>query len=108
MMAGVEMVVTLAIPDLAGPEALARTLASIRRHTPESHQVEILSGGPGAEPFSAPAALNRLVAATSEPYVLLLEGGSVVTAGWLGRLLKPFDDPTIGLSGPSTNQAWNE
>lgn len=117
--------VTIAISDLAGESALCVTLAALARHTPESHTIVLLaeetlnpqrlehSGVPlrrivVSAPFAVPTALNRLLEETSSPYLLFLESGAIVTAGWLNRLLAPLADPTIGLSGPSTNVAWNE
>src|SRR5438552_13772743 len=117
-----EPLVTIAIPDLAGPAVRTATLNSLARHTPELHEVVLLVEEAHRQnvsswsddqalrqilvpaPFGAPAALNRLLATgRPTPYILLLESGTVVTAGWLGRLLAAFHDPTVGLSGPSTN-----
>src|SRR5689334_25304410 len=125
-----EPLVTIAIPDLAGPAARTATLDSLARHTPELHEVVLLveearrqkvSSWPDNQalrqilvpvPFGAPAALNRLLATgrppgspllytkhehqpeysrgdsggRPTPYILLLESGTIVTAGWLGRL----------------------
>jgi len=119
-----EPLVTIAIPDLAGPTALSITLAALARHTAEPHEVMLLveAGSrqitrpdhqtlpqiPVPAPFGAPAALNRLLAVCATPYILLLESGATVTSGWLSRLLEPFDDASVGLSGPSTNICWNE
>lgn len=118
--------VTIAIPDLAGAAALAATLASLSCHTPEPHEVVLLKGEtagkstrPGSDgnalrhqfvpaPFGIPGGLNRLLMTCTAPHILLLESGAIVTSGWLGRLLAPFDDPAVGLSGPSTNASWNE
>ncbi|HEY7066794.1 MAG TPA: glycosyltransferase [Chloroflexota bacterium] len=120
-----DSLVTIAILDLAGPAALAHTLAALARHTSEPHDVALLvadgaaaperapSGRPlrivaAPAPLGAPAALNLLLAAGTAPHVLLLESSATVTAGWLQRLLRALDAPAVGLSGPSTNAAWNE
>jgi O-antigen biosynthesis protein len=119
-----EPLVTIAIPDLAGPTALATTLAALARHTPEPHEVVLLveAGSrqitrphnqalqqiPVAVPFGTPAALNQLLATCTTPYILLLESGATITSRWLSRLLEAFDDASVGLSGPSTNICWNE
>jgi len=64
---------------------------------------------PSEPPFGAPACFNRLVTATEEPVVLLLESGCVPGPGWLRRLLEALEaDPRHGLAGPSTNRSWNE
>jgi glycosyltransferase involved in cell wall biosynthesis len=121
-----EQVVTIAIPDVAGPSSLASTLASLARHTPEPHEIVVLEEKLQARsilpdharrivkrvivpaPFGIPAGLNLLLASCTTPYMLLLESGAIVTAGWLGRLLAPMNDQAVGLSGPSTNSSWNE
>ena len=122
-----ESLVTIVIPDLAGSAARTATLQALARHTPEPYEVVLLfveetprQRVPPEQndqviqqialpaPFSTPAALNRLLTACRTPYILLLESGAIVTAGWLGKLLGPFNDPTVGLSGPSTNSSWNE
>src|SRR5205823_9723748 len=102
------LVVTIAIPDLAGPTARTATLNSIARHTPEAHEVvqlieeargqnvsswsdnQVLRQISVAAPFGTPAALNRLLTICATPYLLLLESGAIVTSGWLGRLLAAF------------------
>ncbi len=119
-----EPLITIAIPDLAGNTALSTTLTSLARHTLEPYEVmlfvevgsrqTIRLGNQKLQPiivptpFSAPAALNRLLAVCATPYILLLESGTIVTSGWLSRLLEPFHDASVGLSGPSTNTCWNE
>jgi glycosyltransferase involved in cell wall biosynthesis len=40
---------------------------------------------------------------------VLLESGTIVSPGWLDKLLSALDaDPRHGLASPSTNQAWNQ
>jgi glycosyltransferase involved in cell wall biosynthesis len=121
-----EPLLTIAIPDNAGATARAMTLTSLERHTPQPHEVVLFVEGqlnhrtiaPARQqqtwhfpvPMSAgiPFALNRLLEASTTPYILLLESGAVVTDGWLQRLLAPLQDAEVGLSGPSTNICWNE
>jgi len=121
-----EPLVTIAIPDIAGAAACTITLAALAKHTPEPYEVVLLLeethrqqviSTPGNStlrqvsvpaPFGAPAALNLLLEADTAHYILLLESGARVTSGWLERLLAPLGDPSIGLSGPSTNLCWNE
>ena len=121
-----EPLVTIAIPDLAGIAARTATLQALARHTPEPYKVvllveetqrqHVLSGQNDHAirqialpvPLSIPTALNHLLAACTTPYILLLESGAIVTSGWLSKLLAPLNDPTVGLSGPSTNSSWNE
>jgi glycosyltransferase involved in cell wall biosynthesis len=124
-----EPLVTIAIPDFASPTSCAITLDALARHTPEPHEIVLFVEQqsdrdatpplarqkcqsvrqlPVPVPFSAPAALNLLLEVSTTPYLLLLESGTVVTNGWLQRLLEPLNDSSVGLSGPSTNLCWNE
>jgi GT2 family glycosyltransferase/Flp pilus assembly protein TadD len=51
-----------------------------------------------------PAAANQGIAAATGEFILLLNNDTVVTTGWLERLLNAFDrDPQLGLVGPSAN-----
>lgn len=116
-----ETIVTIAIPDFSGAAARAQTLDALARHTRLAHEIVLFvkegleqhaTGGirllPVPSPFSAPAALNRLLGACHTPYILFLEAGAIGTPGWLARLLEPFQDADVALSGPSTNLSWNE
>jgi O-antigen biosynthesis protein len=121
-----ESIVTIAIPDLSGNAPRIATLQGLARHTQEPYEVVLLvEESPGQHlpleqndqrirqialpaPFSTPIALNRLLATCTTPYITLLESGVIVTSGWLGKLLAPLNDPSVGLSGPSTNSSWNE
>src|SRR6185437_7423645 len=49
-----------------------------------------------------------LRAAPDSDYLVLLNDDVVVTAGWLGGLLRYLDDPQVGLVGPVTNSCGNE
>jgi len=47
---------------------------------------------------------NVGLAAATGDYLCLLNSDTVVTAGWLDRLMQPLvDDPRLGLTGPVTN-----
>ena len=41
-------------------------------------------------------------------YIVLLNDDTVVTPGWLGRLIGHLQDETIGLAGPVSNWTGNE
>ncbi len=49
-----------------------------------------------------------LRAAPDSDYLVLLNDDVIVTAGWLGGLLRYLDDPQVGLVGPVTNSCGNE
>jgi GT2 family glycosyltransferase len=49
-----------------------------------------------------------IAAATGSEYVVFLNDDTVVTRGWLGRMVRYLEDPAIGLVGPVTNWAGNE
>ncbi|HEY7974011.1 MAG TPA: glycosyltransferase family 2 protein, partial [Ktedonobacterales bacterium] len=49
-----------------------------------------------------------LRAAPDSDYIVLLNDDVIVTAGWLGGLLRYLDNPQVGLVGPVTNSCGNE
>lgn len=52
---------------------------------------------------------NRGLAAATGDYLVLLNNDTIVSRGWLGRLVRYLDgDRTIGLIGPVTNMTGNE
>jgi len=52
---------------------------------------------------------NRGLRAATGEYVVLLNNDTIVTRGWLGRLVRHLQrDPRIGLIGPTTNAIGNE
>jgi GT2 family glycosyltransferase len=56
-----------------------------------------------------PRANNLGIAAAGEcDYVVLLNDDTVVTRGWLGRLVRHLERPGVELVGPVTNWAGNE
>ncbi len=51
-----------------------------------------------------PAAVNQAIAGATGNQILLLNNDTIVTTGWLGRLLRALHgEPTIGLVGPCSN-----
>jgi len=51
---------------------------------------------------------NQGIACSTGDYVVLLNNDTIVPSGWLSRLLRHLQDPTIGLVGPVTNFTGNE
>jgi FkbM family methyltransferase len=99
-----------------------RCVESIRRHTPELHELilvdnastdgttEYLRGLDNAsmifntENRGFPAAANQGIRQARGSQVLLLNNDTIVTPGWLDRLLRALhSDPQVGLAGPCSN-----
>lgn len=54
-------------------------------------------------------ASNQGIMRSCGNYIVLLNNDTIVTPGWLSRLIKYLEsDPTIGMIGPVTNSAGNE
>lgn len=52
---------------------------------------------------------NRGICASTGEYIVFLNNDTIVTRGWLGRLVRHIErDPRIGLIGPVTNAIGNE
>ncbi|WP_091743275.1 glycosyltransferase [Phenylobacterium immobile] len=101
---------------------LATTLRALRDHNDATADVTVLGASTaeqataqafGATFVHAPdkggaAAFNRLAQTQRAAVLILLEGGARPGPGWLSRLLAAFDDPAVGLAGPSTNRHWTD
>jgi GT2 family glycosyltransferase/tetratricopeptide (TPR) repeat protein len=99
---------------------------SIRKNTAVPHQVVVVDNGSTEDiayeadqnniqvvrhPHNAgfAAACNSGIRATHGDYVVILNNDTIVTPGWLGRMLGHMEsDPAVGLVGPSTNFAASE
>ncbi len=53
-------------------------------------------------------AANMGLAASSGRILVLMNNDTIVTPGWLARLARHLSDSTVGLVGPTTNNAPNE
>ncbi|MGB9661865.1 MAG: glycosyltransferase [Moorellaceae bacterium] len=52
---------------------------------------------------------NQGIRVSTGEYIVLLNNDTIVTRGWLGRLIRHLErDPDIGMVGPVTNSAGNE
>jgi GT2 family glycosyltransferase/glycosyltransferase involved in cell wall biosynthesis len=51
---------------------------------------------------------NQGISRSTGEYLILLNNDTIVTPGWLSRLVRHLEDPAIGLVGPVTNFAGNE
>src|SRR5262245_20815454 len=111
----------------AEPHRLEATLASVHANTTEVGDLLLLPDGPDedtnaalqtlrdlpqlgtANPLGPAACFNRLATASQAEVLVLLESGSQVAPRWLEHLLAALAaNPHHGLTGPSTNHAWNE
>ncbi|HEU0252644.1 MAG TPA: glycosyltransferase, partial [Pyrinomonadaceae bacterium] len=109
------------------PEQLLATIESVRLNTTGSFDVVLLPDGPDQptrqslsnlthlvqltsdHPLGVASCFNRLANYNDADVVVLLESGARVGPGWLQHLLRAlYDQPNVGLAGPSTNNAWNE
>ncbi len=54
------------------------------------------------------SANNRALAVASGEYIVFLNNDTVVTRGWLSRLIRHLADAQVGMVGPVTNWSGNE
>jgi GT2 family glycosyltransferase len=54
------------------------------------------------------AANNQAIEMAKGDYIILLNNDTVVTPGWITRLLRYLEDKNIGMVGPVTNMCGNE
>ena len=111
----------------AEPLRLRATLAALAAHTCAAFDLLLLPDGPDTvtraalsrmqhlaqsatdAPRGPAACFNRLIQETTAERLILLESGTLVSPGWLEKLLGALDvDAQHGLACPSTNRAWNQ
>ena len=81
------------------------TRSYLRGLSAENDRVKIILNETN-EGFSR--ANNRGIAAADGEYIVLLNNDTIVTRGWMSRLLRHLEDKTIGMVGPVTNFCGNE
>ncbi len=100
-------------------------IASIRKHTPESHEIVFVDNGStdgtldwlkelvvnnaeyrlieNRDNLGFSAGCNQGIRAARGSFVLLLNNDVVVTPEWLSGLFECFDEEGVGIVGPMTN-----
>jgi hypothetical protein len=58
--------------------------------------------------FGFSKAINLGVKASEGQFIILLNNDTVITRGWINGLLRPLQNPEIGMVGPVTNNCGNE
>ena len=92
----------LIVVDNASTDGTPEYLAALARRF--SH-VRVLAN---AENLGFAAANNQALASATGDVLILLNNDTIVPPGWMTRLVRHLDDPTIGLLGPETNRTANE
>ena len=118
--------VCIGIHVTESPEQLTATIESVRRNTTGVSEIVLLPDGPDRrvdellgklsltqlatdQSPGAAACFNRLASYGDADVVVFLESGVQVGPGWLQHLLHAlYEQPNVGLAGPSTNRSWNE
>jgi O-antigen biosynthesis protein len=114
--------VSIVIPVFNQWEYTRQCLESIRQNTPVNHEVIVVdNASTDATPRSLrdypevriitnpqnvgfPGAVNQGLRAALGEHLLILNNDTVVTAGWLDRLIAVAEsDPSIGIVGPVSN-----
>lgn len=94
---------TVVVVDNSGAAEVRDYLRELASRTPNLRLVL------NEQNLGFPRAVNVGIAAAGPcEYVALLNDDTVVTRGWLGRLLRHLETPGVELVGPVTNWAGNE
>ncbi len=91
------------VVDNGSDQGLVDELVARREHDP---RLRVLAQGENTG--FARANNVGIEAAADADYIVLLNDDTVVTQGWLGRLIGHLQDDSIGLVGPVSNWAGNE
>jgi len=117
------MLTSIIIPSYNGAELLRECLDSIRRHTPEPHEIIVVDNGSRDHTVSLcveyrcrfirfprnrgfPAACNAGLRLATGDLLLLLNNDVIAASCWLSNMQACLmSDPSIGIVGPCTNYA---
>jgi FkbM family methyltransferase len=116
--------VSIAIPNYNGLNHIKICLESIRRNTPEDHELIVIDNGstdgslkylravPGIilienpENVGAPGARNQALSIARGDYVVFMDNDTIVTKDWLSRFIDHAEkNPNVGIIGACTNYA---
>jgi len=93
----------LIVADNASEDGTRAYLEGLQSFLPNFHVIF----NKGNEGFAR--ANNQGILRSFSDYVVLLNNDTIVTRGWLSRLISYLDrDPSVGMVGPVTNSAGNE
>ena len=88
------------------PEVEKNCIESVLKHTKDNYHLTIYDNYP--ENHNLGKLWNRLIARSDAEYICLLNSDTIVTDGWLDKMMETFklvDD--VGCVGPSTDNARN-
>jgi len=116
--------VTIGIANWNGIQHIQGCLESIRRNTPEPHEIIVVDNGStdgsreylreqmdvilveNTENMGAPGARNQFLSIARGNYIVFLDNDTYVTHEWLKKLIAHMEaDPQIGIIGACTNYA---
>lgn len=95
--------IEVVVVDNCSTDETPRFLRSLAERGDERLRIVFNSANEG---FSR--ANNQGIAASTGEHLVLLNNDTIVTSGWLTRLIRHLEDPAVGLVGPLTNFVGNE
>lgn len=116
--------VTIGIANYNGIQHIQGCLESIRRNTPEPHEIIVVDNGSvdgsreylrkqtdiilveNSENKGAPGARNQFLTIARGDYIVFLDNDTFVTQDWIKKLIAHMEaDPAIGIIGACSNYA---
>ncbi|HHY76014.1 MAG TPA: methyltransferase domain-containing protein [Firmicutes bacterium] len=98
--------VSVIVYSFDGSERLSKCVQSMEAATPESHEIiEAPLKSPRGRPLSMTESLNRAASAAQGDYLVFMTADTVVSAGWLARLIACAEETGAGAVGPLCNMA---
>ncbi len=98
--------VSIIVFSFDGEEQLARCIEAVRSVTTGDHEIlEAPSRSPRGRDLTLPEALNRAASSAKGEYLAFLTADTVVSPGWLDRLVSCAESTGAGAVGPLCNMA---